>query len=218
MFFQRTAELRHNPEQLQVTVEMVFRRLVALGLMPTIVLILNGQRLFSLVFGSQSGQAGIYAQILGVWLFFLFIKFTNGNFFHVLEKQEQALVAHALILCSRLAALIIGGRTKHLFDIGALVREWNICLWRIDFFGPLRMAGSSSRFMAKVVTRYVFYTLPLAIILFLSSWYLPDQTIVNLVLTVILTGVYYLLVLRQEPALRQFALDWFRRRFPQSNV
>lgn len=212
VFFQRAAELRHHPEQLQKTVEMVFRRLVALGLMPTIVLVLRGRELFSLVFGDNWAEAGTYAQILGVWLFFLFISSPMSNLFHVLEKQEQAFVVHFLILCSRLGALIIGGRTQNIYLTLGLWSGSGILVYGALTFWTLRMAGSSFRFIVQAIARYLFYALPSAVILFFSSWYLVDHIIFNLILAVILTGVYYLFVLRQEPALKQFVLGWVRNR------
>ncbi len=215
VFFQRTAELRYNPEQLRVTTEMVFRRLVALGLMPVVVLILNGRELFGLVFGSQWTEAGVYAQILGVWLFFLFISSPMSTLFHVMEKQEQALVVHVVILCSRLAALIVGGRTENIYLTLWLWSGSGVLIYGGLTLWLLRIAGSSWRFAAAVIARYVFYAFPLAALMLLASWYLTDQTILNLALAVVLTGIYYLLVLRQEPALRQFVLTWVRHRFSQ---
>lgn len=216
VFFQRTAELRNDAAQLQVTVEMVFRRLVALGLMPVIVLVLHGEGLFRLVFGSQWAEAGVYAQILGVWLIFLFISSPMSTLFFVMEKQEQALIVHLLILCSRFTALIIGGRSQNIYltlwlwSGSGVVIYGGLTLWL------LHVAGSSWRFAAAIITRYILYALPLTIFLFLSSWYLADQTVLNLVLVVILTGVYYLLVLRQDLALRQFVLGWINHRLPKA--
>lgn len=216
VFFQRTAELRNDAVQLRVTVEMVFRRLVALGLMPVIVLVLNGEVLFRFVFGNQWAEAGTYVQILGVWLIFLFISSPMSTLFFVMEKQEQALIVHLLILCSRFAALIIGGRSQNIYltlwlwSGSGVVIYGGLTLWL------LHIAGSTWRFAAAVITRYILYALPLTIFLFLSSWYLADQTVLNLVLVVMLTGVYYLLVLRQDLALRQFVLGWINHRLPKA--
>ncbi|MBP8001436.1 MAG: oligosaccharide flippase family protein [Chloroflexi bacterium] len=215
VFFQRTAELRYDPEQLRITVEMVFRRLVALGLMPIIVLILNGQTLFRLIFGSQWAEAGVYAEILGAWLFFLFISSPMSTLFFVMEKQEQAFVLHLLILCSRLAALIIGGRTQNIYLTLGLWSGSGVFIYGGLTLWLLWVAGSSWRFAAAVMLRYGFYALPLTILLFLSSRYLTHQIFLNLALLLILTGVYYLLVLHQEPALRQLMMNWLRQRLPQ---
>ena len=148
---------------------MVVRRLVALGLMPIIVLILNGQTLFRLIFGSQWAEAGVYAEILGAWLFFLFISSPMSTLFFVMEKQEQAFVLHLLILCSRLAALIIGGRTQNIYLTLGLWSGSGVFIYGGLTLWLLWVAGSSWRFAAAVMLRYGFYALPLTILLFLSS-------------------------------------------------
>ena len=73
VFYQRTAELRSNVENLSRSVELVFRRLVAIGLFPAIVLGIAGPELFEIVFRSNWVEAGRYAQILSPWMFVLFI-------------------------------------------------------------------------------------------------------------------------------------------------
>jgi O-antigen/teichoic acid export membrane protein len=115
VFFQHTSELRSDPENLAKSVEMIFRRLTAIGLFPALVLGIAGPALFSIVFGANWEEAGRYAQILSPWMFMLFISAPLSALFSTLERQELALVVNIAILVTRFLALLVGGLTHNIY-------------------------------------------------------------------------------------------------------
>lgn len=108
VFFQRASEAKIEGT-LAVLVEDAFRRLVMLGLFPLLLLTIIGRDLFVVVFGESWAEAGVYVQILSVWMFFWFISSPLSTLFSVLEKQEFGLTLNAIIFVTRFMALGIGG-------------------------------------------------------------------------------------------------------------
>lgn len=145
VFFQRAAEVNIEG-RLSMTVESVFRRLVSFGLFPMLLLMVTGRDLFVSLFGERWAEAGVYAQILGVYMFFNFIAAPLGQLFSVLERQEVALVTNILLLLSRFGALWLGGRTGDikltlsLFSVSGVLVYGGYSMW------ILRAAGVSLRY------------------------------------------------------------------------
>lgn len=108
VFFQRAAEAKIHGE-LSKVVESNFRYLVVIGLMPFFLLSIVGKDLFSVVFGANWSEAGVYAQILSIWIFFWFISSPLSTLFRVLERQKFSLVLNIVIFITRILALSIGG-------------------------------------------------------------------------------------------------------------
>lgn len=108
VFFQRASVARYE-ENLSQVVEDIFRRLVTIGLMPFLVLSVTGEEVFSIVFGQNWAEAGVYVQIMAVWTFFWFISSPLSNIFRLLEQQEFSLKINVLIFATRFLSLWIGG-------------------------------------------------------------------------------------------------------------
>ncbi len=109
VFFQRSATMRNEPERLAHIVLTVFRRLAVVGIFPALILGIAGPALFSTVFGAEWNEAGIYAQILSPWMFFLFISSPLSLLFSTLERQELTLPVNSAIFITRVLALLVGG-------------------------------------------------------------------------------------------------------------
>jgi len=206
VFSRRAAELRHNPELLRTTVEKVFRWLVALGLFPALLLTIAGRELFAIVFGENWVEAGRFAQILGMWVFFLFISSPLSNLFAILERQELALVVHSAILLTRVCALMIGGLHKNIYltlgiwsGTGVLVYG-GLSLWN------LHLARASWRKALFTILKYGSYALPLLGILLFCQWRQTTHEIIA-AMAVLVSGVYYGGLLYRDAEIRDFLLN-----------
>lgn len=82
--------------------------LALIGLVPLIVIVAAGPFLFSLVFGSQWEQAGVYAQWLSVWLFFQYVNKPAVSTIPALRLQKGLLIYEVFSTGSKIVALIIG--------------------------------------------------------------------------------------------------------------
>lgn len=170
VFFQRSAELRHKSEVLVNTVETVFRRLVALGFFPALLLTVAGQELFTVVFGADWIEAGKYAQILGPWMFFLFISSPLSNLFAVLEHQELALIMHSTILITRVCALVIGGLSKNIYLALGIWSGTGIMVYGGLSLWNLHLAGASWHKALQSILQTSGYASPFLGVLLFFQW------------------------------------------------
>ena len=214
VFFQRASETHARQSNLAESVEIVFRQLVALGLFPAILLTILGRELFITVFGITWAEAGVYAQILGPWLFFLFISSPISNLFVVLERQELALVMHLIILATRAISLWIGGVQKDIILALTLWTVSGVIVYGILAIWNTRLAGLSYKKIVDIFIRNGVYAIPTGLILVLI------KASSNGVAWIVLSGsalaaiVYYFFLWQRE---KDFYRLMFSRMMPVLN-
>lgn len=153
VFFQEATEAQAKGN-LRFVVKSVFERLVSYGLFPMLLLMFIGKDLFGTVFGAEWVEAGVYMQILGVYMFFNFIAFPLGQLFSVLERQEAALITNVVLFLSRVGSLWAGGMTKNalytlvLFSVSGVLVYGGYSMWIV------RTAGVPLREWWSIVMRY----------------------------------------------------------------
>jgi len=83
--------------------------LILIGLVPLSVVIFLGPELFSFIFGESWTEAGVYAQWLSLWTFFVLINSPSLKLIITFKKQKQSLIINAITTPLRLTALVVGG-------------------------------------------------------------------------------------------------------------
>lgn len=107
--FYSHATTAHHEGHLSEFVESTFKSLVEYSFFPILILSLMGKDLFVVVFGARWAEAGVYTQILSIWMLFWFISSPLSRLLSVLEKNEYALGINLVILATRIAAIWLGG-------------------------------------------------------------------------------------------------------------
>lgn len=108
VFFRHAAEARKEGTLARVA-GGTFGRLMALGFLPILLVMIAGEEIFTVVFGSRWAEAGVYAQVLAPWILFNFVSAPMTAIFPVLEMQERFLLFNAVLLGTRIAGLTLGG-------------------------------------------------------------------------------------------------------------
>jgi O-antigen/teichoic acid export membrane protein len=212
VFFQKASEAHNSTGNLSQVVEEVFKRLVSLGIFPILLLTLIGEDLFIVAFGARWAEAGVYMQILGLWIFFQFISSPISALFSVLEKQRAGLFFNGVLFCTRTASLIVGGMTGDvkftllLFASTGVVCYGFLCFWLISKVGLPFISAFYQ------IVKYSVYSSPLLIVIALAKWSFGVQEIGVFILGLCCLVVYYLLVIRQDKELRK-SIDMIFQRF-----
>ena len=204
VFFQRASELRSDRTQLVRTVEAVFGRLVAIGLFPSMILAIVGREMFDLILGRNWSEAGIYVQILSIWMFFWFVSSPLSTLFIVLERQELALIVHVSILASRIVALVVGGIYGNIYlalglfaGSGIIVYGgltiWNMVLAGVPFGSPIRS-----------ILKYLIYASPEVVLLVLIKFWIRPSDLILVLASILTLIMYYLVILYVDPELRSY--------------
>ena len=203
VFFQKASEAHSRSGDLSSVVEGVFKRLVSLGIFPFLLLMLIGEDLFVVVFGQRWAEAGVYMQILAVWLFFVFISSPISTLFSVFEKQGSGLLFNVILFITRAISLICGGlmgdaRIALIFFSGTGAVAWiGMCFWLLS------SAGVSPSISLSILTNYAVYCLPMLGIIGLFKWGFNLAPLWVIIIGIIGAFPYYLFVLKKDSELQK---------------
>lgn len=192
VYFQKASEAKRKGNLAQVT-KAVFRWLVVLGLFPILALMIAGPELFSVIFGHQWREAGVYVSVLSPWFFFSFVSSPLSNIFRVLEKQQDLLLFNTTLFILTLVALVIGGMTGDaLYAIlllgvtGSALYLW-LCLWNLKNIGIPYIESIS------ILSRYFLMSVPgIALLCFVKYFEINDYLVIGILPVSFLCFVYIL--------------------------
>ncbi|MBP2144602.1 O-antigen/teichoic acid export membrane protein [Methanofollis sp. W23] len=206
VFFQKASEVQNQTGNVKEFVQTVHTSLIKLGVFPTLLTMLIAEDLFVLVFGSAWLMAGTFTQILAPWFFFVFLSLPLSSIFSVLEKQNIDLSFNLLILVSRVVVLVAGGisgdpvLTILLYSATGVLFSGFMNIW------ILRLSGISLFTSLSTIARYgalgVVIASPLMAVKVLGS-----SLIVLLVISVLVTGIYYACIISYDNRLRTTFFD-----------
>lgn len=203
VFFQRASEARHEGN-LHVIVQGTFRRLVSLGLFPLLTIGLIGEEAFVVVFGAAWAEAGVYAQIVSLWRFFVFIGSPMSTLFGVLERQEVFLVFNIVLFSVRAIALVAGGAIGTPRAALALYAISGLILWVWLVHWVLKASRASTQRALRDLGRCLLYASPVLLMLAAAKWWWSWPVWAILLTAVVGSVGYYLVTVWQDPSLMDF--------------
>jgi len=212
VFFQHASETHHQGE-IRNSIENMFRYLIAIFVFPSLLLCLIGKELFVVVFGSRWAEAGVYTEILSVYVLFWFMAVPLGIALNVLEKQALELRLVVVILLARVGALFIGGTlgsarlTLALFSVAGVLGYGYFCLV------VLRSCAVSVSHMARVMAANVAKFIPVGLIVGTLK-YIGVPPVMTLVASAVLLAVYYAHFIHSDSAGREVLSNLLRRLSP----
>lgn len=203
VFFQKASEAYNRTGNLSRVVEEVFKRLVSLGIFPILLLTLIGEDLFIVAFGARWAEAGVYMQILGIWLFFVFISSPISTLFSVLEKQSAALLFNIILFVTRAISLICGGLIGDVRIALVLFSGTGSIIYICLSFWFLSSAGVSLSRPLSILTNYAAYCMPMLGITALFKWGFDLAPLWVILVGIVGSLPYYLIVIKQDRELQK---------------
>lgn len=108
VFYSEAANIgKSNPREIKRLSIKLIRKLALIALLPLVTLLLFGPWLFSFVFGNQWYEAGVYARILSVMVYFHFIILPIGRILEIFERQREGLILNIIRLAMILTVFYI---------------------------------------------------------------------------------------------------------------
>lgn len=200
VFFQRAAEA-YKSGNLATIVRSIAEVLLKLIVFPVLLLAVVGPELFSFAFGDIWGEAGVYIQILSIWIIFWFLYSPLSTIYVVLEKQKLGLWFNVVNLSTRFLSLFIGGIAGSvylalgLFSISGVVVYGTFCLVLV------KMAGVTARDMIKSFVHIFAFSIPgLCVIIFIKFMALNPVSI--FIISCVLIALYYAVIYMKDPQVR----------------
>lgn len=200
VFFQR-ASLIKSPMARTNLVLTTFRYLVQLSFPLLLMLALTGEELFSILFGEEWAEAGVYVQILAPWMFFVFISSPMSQLFGAMERQEIAARFHVVTFLVRLVTLTIGGYLGNprlallLFSIvdSVIYAIMNLALMQLAGISPITVAR---QFGGQIP---VFLIMSVSVLILRSR---TSSAILPVAIATVIMVVYYGRLLHHDHELR----------------
>lgn len=197
VFYQKASQEKNRGDMYNVALN-TYKRLVALGLFPLLMLCIIGQDLFIVAFGYNWSEAGIYTQILAPWAFFTFVASPLSTLFLVFERQHFALLMHSGIFITRFISLYIGGILGNVYMALGLFSLTGVLIYGGLAYWNLRLAGISFYICLSVFLKYFFCFCPAALSLLFMKYYLGISSVILLIVSVLMICFYGLVVFCQD--------------------
>ncbi len=214
VFFQRGAKSFHEGK-FTATVEETFKRLVIFGVFPMLAMMIIGKELFTIAFGTEWSQAGVYSQILSLWTLMIFLASPLNKITNILGKNEVSVILNIAKVVTGAGSLVIGGITGNiylglwLFTITGTITYGAFILWATTASG-IPMWKTLKYLLNSLVLSTPFLAL---IIIFQRFNPLLERTLTSLEISLpylglllfsILIGiVYYLIAVLRDPSIRE---------------
>lgn len=135
VFFQQSSLIKKNEKKINILTLTTYKKLFKIGLIPFAILAGYGDYIFSFLFGSEWIIAGLYAQLLSVWIFFVFITSPISTLCLTLEKQKEGMIFNFCLLITRALSLIFSAIFFNDIYITILIfAVVSAALWMFWFF------------------------------------------------------------------------------------
>lgn len=190
VFFQRAAEAKFEG-RLSGVVEDTVLRLAVLGLLPMLLLSVMGKEAFVVVFGAAWSEAGVYSQILALWIFLTFISSPPSTLFCVFEKQGSLLMFNIALLLLRAGAITAGGLMGSAMVAVALFALVGVVLYSALLIWLLSQARVSWIAILRRLMKYLASSILLVSVIGIAKWVVPTGPILLVLMAASAALIYY---------------------------
>lgn len=211
VFFQRSAKAKFESDvELTNLVETTFLRLGMVGIFPILLLVFIGKDIFSIIFGSNWSEAGIYVQILSFFIFFQFISESTITLFSTWGKQRSNLIFNIFLLAIRAVALALGGFFNDARIALIFFSASGIIAYSILSYWLLSGAKVPILKVIKEYGTYLSYCLPGLVMIALAKYIFLLRSEVLIVIGIISAVFYYFKALKHDGLLEIITLNAIR--------
>ncbi len=201
VFFQRASQAK-NDGTLPLVVENTFMHLLLIAGLPFLLLIIIGPEVFMVVFGARWIEAGVFAQILAPWLFFVFLGSPISTLYIVLERQEIGLVFNIILVLSRAGSLIIGSIQDNIFLALMLFSASGTIMWACLIVYLISYSGVRLSIFVKTLGAQLFIVTIFLLPVVVAKWLLDWPALLILVTGTFATVLYYAYVIFRDDRIR----------------
>ena len=203
VFFQKASDAHNSTGNLPEVVEEVFKRLVAIGIFPILLLTLIGKDVFIVAFGTRWAEAGVYMQILCIWSFFVFISSPISTLFAVLEKQSYGLLFNIALFVTRAISLIGGGLIGNARISLVLFSGTGTIAFLVMTFWLLSCVNISPVRTLNIFFKNVIMCIPILSIVILCKFAFNFTPLLMISIGIIGSISYYLIIIKQDRELQK---------------
>ena len=197
VFFQRGSEASRN-RKLDALFTDTVGMLIRMGTMPTIVILILGRDIFSLMLGADWAEAGVYVQLLSVWALIWFITSPITPIISITNNLEKGLIFDSVSLTLRIISLLVGGLLHSpriaimLFGITGIISYGGLLLW-VGSFAGVSVTQTLKLFLHK---NQIWVPITIAILLVLK--YFQIKSFLIILIAGVILFIYFTLILEKN--------------------
>lgn len=151
VFYQRISKAK-DISQISSFLHTTTHHIMRIGIIPVVILGLIGQDLFTLLFGSQWQQSGIYFQVMCPYLFFSFLNTCVSTSLYVIDRQDAVFYANAMLALFRLLSVLIGGFFRDALLTIGLISICDSIIYAIYTYWILKNMGFTNSQLSSLAT------------------------------------------------------------------
>ena len=203
VFFQNAAK---NKENIPNILEKIFNYLVLFSFLIFLFLGIFGKDIFVFLLGGDWGEAGVYAQILSLYLFSKFITLPSSYLMIIYEKQEYSLYFNLATITLSITSLLIGGFLENIYLALILFSIFNTLAYLIYGFGFMKYSGIAISKILKIIFYNFIKIIPSVLILIMIKMnYNSIDTIILIIIILVITLNLSIILLTSKES-REFIL------------
>lgn len=200
-YFQRASEAKHTGGLGDLTVA-VFTRSFQYGAFPLLLLLVIGDDAFTVAFGANWTQAGVFSQVISLAMLGVFLHSPISSLFDLLELQSAHFRYNCVNLVGKLGALVIGGVLGSPIVALILFTAFSVvALAVVDSWLFVRAGVDLTRLLAAmrapVIRSVVLLSIPLV-----GKWVFHTSPVWSVVLAAGAAILYYWLQLSGDSGVR----------------
>jgi len=178
--------------------------LVIISVLPFVLLCILGGDLFTIVFGEQWREAGVYVQIIGLWAMMRFIVSPLTYIAIVVEKQEINLVYNIILFVTRVVVLVLGGVYGSVYLALVLFMISGVAIYGgIGYLCVIVWAKVSLKEIWNQVKNPLIITVLLTLVVLMMSLVIESSLILCTISTLI-GGGYIFYIFKSQPLVRAY--------------
>ena len=178
---------------------------------PFLLLGFVGEDLFTIAFGADWSEAGVYAQILSFCIFLRFITAPASYLVLIFEKQEYSLFLNAVDILTCIAAVTIGGLLGNVYISFLFLSGLTGILYGVYGFWFMNLAGLTvSKVLQTLLLNFVKIS-PVIIAIAVSKWHLNLSSFLLIILSGVGVIIFYGIVLRTDEVIRSLIVRTMMR-------
>lgn len=215
VFYQKGVKARYEGTNAAL-VENLFKEMSLMSMLPFLLLAILGDCIFAFIFGANWATAGVYAQILSLKIFIIFIMSPVTCLPNILEKQEISLLLRIVTIITSFISITAGGLLKNVYLSLCLLS----LLDSLVLFGYgillISFAGLPLSRIFSILLKCFISCVPIIIIVILSKYCFRLSPLFLIIISAIGCIIYYAILLKKDKALQSIIMMFINQVKPSS--
>lgn len=166
---------------------------------------------FTIAFGANWSEAGVYAQILSFSIFMRFITGPASYLVLIFEKQEYSLFLRVFEILVGIISITIGGLLGNVYISFFLLSVLTGLLYAVYGFWLMSLAGLSISKIFKIIWHFLVISSPVLIVVSLVKWGFCLSPFFIIVISCLGAIIFYSIELKRDEKIRSIVVEFLSK-------